>query len=699
MPNVLDQLVHVPIGEASIEGRLVVPEDALGIVLFAHGSGSSRHSPRNTFVAESLQKRRLATLLIDLLTEEEERIDRVTAEFRFDIELLADRLMAATSWLVGRDDIDDLDIAYFGASTGAAAALIAAARSEVRVKAVVSRGGRPDLAMRELARVGAPALLVVGGEDHAVVPLNKKAFEQLNAEKELAVIPGATHLFEEEGALEQVADLAGHWFVKHLGGRTSKRSLRAGPGDEGRPFAGKGGIGGPSDGSEIGGRRASDRRARRGLHETAELVAADAEPFSEIEAADVDRLLDRIGSSRLVLIGEATHGTSEFYRMRQHITKALVERRGFNIVAVEADWPDAERVDAYVRHRPGKPEHAWEAFSRFPSWMWRNHEVLEFVEWLHDHNAGLVDEHQKCGFYGLDLYSLYTSIDEVLRYLRRTDPQVAGIAQERYDCLSPFQSDPGRYGSAVITNRYQECEEQVMQTLGDLLRKRLEYASSDRDAYLDAEQNARVVAHAERYYKRLYHGAPESWNLRDSHMFETLKNLLAHRGPSSKAAVWAHNSHVGHAGATSMSDRGQTNIGELARDAFGNEVYAIGFGTHTGTVAASSSWGGPVEFMGVRPSRPESYEHLCHLSGVANFMLPLGDRDSDLHAELLESRLERAIGVVYRPGSERQSHYFRAVLPDQFDEYVWFDRSEAVSPLEWAAAPDLPERHPFLLAD
>lgn len=331
--------------------------------------------------------------------------------------------------------------------------------------------------------------------------------------------------------------------------------------------------------------------------------------------------------------------------------------------------------------------------------MWRNHEVLDFVAWLRDYNEGLIHPNRKVGFYGLDLYSLYTSIHEVVRYLNDVDPKLARMAQERYDCLRPFRSDPGQYGRAVVSNRYRECEEEVTEILKNLLQRRIEYSARDGESYLDATQNARVVASAERFYTVMYYGAPDSWNLRDSHMFETLKHLLEHRGESSKAVVWAHNSHVGDAGATSMGRRGETNIGELARQEFRGRTYTIGFGTHAGTVAAASNWGGEVEFKTVRPSWPESYERLCHQSGVPNFFLPLRDAGDELRAELLDTRLERAIGVIYRPESELQSHYFEAELPKQFDEYVWFDTSNAVRPFERATAPELPERHPFLLAD
>ena len=430
-------------------------------------------------------------------------------------------------------------------------------------------------------------------------------------------------------------------------------------------------------------------------------IAAAAEPFDGIEAADLDALLDRIGDARVVLLGEATHGTSEFYRMRARITRELVERKGFRIVAVEADWPDAGRIDGYIRHREAAPP-AERPFTRFPTWMWVNEEVSELVSWLRDWNESRSPE-DRVGFHGLDLYSLYASIGEVLRYLDEVDPEAATVARHRYGCLTPWQADAATYGRAVLTDRYRSCEEDVAAALRDLLRKRLEYQRElDGGRYFDAEQNARVVANAERYYRIMYYGGRQSWNLRDQHMFDTLQSLLAHRGDDARAIVWAHNSHLGNAAATEMSARGEHNVGQLCREAFGDAAYLVGFGTHAGTVAAAHNWGDEVEIMDVRPSHERSYERLCHDAGVPTFLLPLRIGASQ-HAEhprlirtLEEERLERAIGVIYRPATELQSHYFHASLPRQFDEYIWFDHSEAVTPLSWETAPEeVPETYPF----
>lgn len=443
--------------------------------------------------------------------------------------------------------------------------------------------------------------------------------------------------------------------------------------------------------------RANVRPLRPGLPDDEALVrnlADAAESFPSIETAELNPLLARIGSARIVLLGEATHGTSEFYKMRERITRELIVRKGFRFIAIEADWPDAARVDHYVRHFQHPPSE-WTAFARFPTWMWRNTEVRDFVSWLRKHN-GTVEKGKRVAFHGLDLYSLYDSIRSVLNYLDEVDPESGKVARERYGCLTPWQRDPATYGHAALTGSYPTWENDVVRTLTDLLAKRRAYAEHDGERFLDAAQNARLVANAERYYRIMYYGSRASWNLRDGHMFETLKNLLTFHGAGSKAIVWAHNSHVGNAGATEMSARGEYNIGQLCRREFGDHAYLIGFGTHNGTVAAASEWGGPMEIKTVRPALPNSYERLCHATGLARFMLGLRGR-GDLcgPAGLGKERLERAIGVIYRPETEMASHYFRANLPQQFDEYVWFDDTHAVTPLDTAEVKGLPDTYPF----
>jgi protein-L-isoaspartate(D-aspartate) O-methyltransferase len=381
--------------------------------------------------------------------------------------------------------------------------------------------------------------------------------------------------------------------------------------------------------------------------------------------------------------------------MRARITRELILRRGFTVVAVEADWPDAGRVDHYVRHFAGPPA-PWKAFTRFPIWMWRNREVERFVGWLREYNGAVEAPERRVGFHGLDLYSLYTSIDAVLRYLDAVDPEAARVARTRYGGLTPWQGDPAAYGRAVVSGGFRGCEDAVIAMLRDLLDKRLAYQHRDGELFLDALQNARVVANAERYYRAMYYGSRESWNLRDQHMFETLQVVLAFRGPETKAVVWEHNSHVGNAAATEMGVRGELNVGELARAEFGDAAFLVGFGTDRGTVAAATDWDGPMEVKRVRPAHAESYERLCHDAAIAAFLMALRHpRRPDLRDELTPPRLERAIGVIYRPETELQSHYFQAVLPAQFDEYVWFDETRAVTPLGGAETHGTPETYPF----
>lgn len=425
----------------------------------------------------------------------------------------------------------------------------------------------------------------------------------------------------------------------------------------------------------------------------AQAVAQSAEPFDAIDAADLEPLLQRIGDARVVLLGEASHGSSEFYRMRARITQELIARKGFACVAIEGDWPAAAHIDQHVRGDQDTAD-PWAGFTRFPTWMWRNEEVREFVDWLRAHNS---QAKKPAAFHGLDLYSLYHSIDAVLAYLDRVDPPTARVARQRYGCLTPWQSDPASYGLAAMTERYKSCEQAVVDMLVDLQQKSPIYIGQDGEQLLDALQNARVVNQAERYYRTMYYGSRVAWNLRDSHMHATLRHLLSFHGANSKAVVWAHNSHVGDSAATEMSLRGEFNLGHLCRKEFGSSAYLVGFGTHTGTVAAATDWDAPMEMKAVRPALAGSYEKLFHQTGLERFLLPLRQPASQRVAEgLALPRLERAIGVIYRPETERQSHYFDAVLPRQFDEYIWFDQTRAVTPLKTeAVVAGLPDTYPF----
>lgn len=422
------------------------------------------------------------------------------------------------------------------------------------------------------------------------------------------------------------------------------------------------------------------------------------------ETGDYDALLEQVGDARFVLLGEASHGTHEFYRERARITQRLIAEKGFNAVAVEADWPDAWRVNRFVRGL-GDDEYASDAlegFRRFPTWMWRNSDVVNFVDWLRDWNDGLVPASHKVGFYGLDLYSLHASLQAVLHYLDRVDPAAAARARERYGCFDRYGDDSQHYGVMTGLRGAPSCEEDALAQLLDLQRHRAQQAAvtpGHADEAFYAEQNARLVRNAERYYRTLYHGTVSSWNLRDRHMMETLEALVAHQarqGKTAKVVLWAHNSHLGDARATEMGGRrGELNIGQLVRERFGDAAVLVGLTTHAGTVTAADDWDAPARRRIVRPARADSYEGLFHQVGLPGFFLPL--REGAAARALRQPRLERAIGVIYRPQTERQSHYFEAILPQQFDAVLHFDVTRAVQPLErsqqWQAG-EAPETWP-----
>lgn len=430
------------------------------------------------------------------------------------------------------------------------------------------------------------------------------------------------------------------------------------------------------------------------------LIADAAEPLPDVDDRTFGEFFDRYVDARVVLLGEASHGTSEFYRGRRAISQHLIENHGFNIVAVEGDWPDCATIDRYVRHRP-KREGEMRAFERFPTWMWRNREVDDFVRWIRGHNQGR-DYERMCGFYGLDLYNLGASMRSVIDFLDEQDPELARLASGRYGCLDPWAENPAVYGRHSLVEGYARCEVGVVQMLKDLLQKDIDCFAEECDEWLDARANARLVKDAEAYYRVMYYGSAESWNLRDTHMFDTLNMILDAKGPNSKAIVWAHNSHIGNAAFTDMGQsRDEINVGQLAKEKFDEEARLIGFGTHTGTVAAADDWDEPMKIKRVRPSLEGSYERMSHDSGVKRFLLDLrqGEVDPRVGDELMEPRLERFIGVIYRPETERWSHYSQAILPMQFDAWVWFDETTAVTPLpaelRRGQAPSVEETYPF----
>ncbi len=417
---------------------------------------------------------------------------------------------------------------------------------------------------------------------------------------------------------------------------------------------------------------------------------------------DYDALLERIGDARFVLIGEASHGTHEFYRERAEITRRLIVEKQFNAVAAEADWPDAYRVNRFVRGH-GADRTARDAlagFKRFPAWMWRNDVVLDFVAWLRAHNGSLAPGEFPVGFYGLDLYSLFTSMGEVLDYLGKVDPEAARRARFRYACFDHFGEDTQAYGYSATFGMNKTCEDQVVKQLRELQARAIDLARDDPDEFFQAEQNARLVKNAEQYYRTMFRGRISSWNLRDTHMAETLQALATHldkRTPRAKVVVWAHNSHLGDARATEMGEDGEHNLGELARARFGErETVLVGFSTYEGSVTAADDWGEPARVKRVRAGLPGSYEAVFHEHGVPRFMAFL-HRPSGLPAAWRSRRLQRAIGVIYRPETERQSHYFNARVTEQFDVLLHFDATRALKPLEPVAGvetAEAPETYP-----
>src|ERR1017187_1104555 len=419
---------------------------------------------------------------------------------------------------------------------------------------------------------------------------------------------------------------------------------------------------------------------------------------------DYDELLGLVGGRRLVLIGEASHGTHEFYRERARITRRLIDELGFNAVAIEGDWPDTYRVNRYVMgdSNDGDANTSLGGFRRFPTWMWRNRDVLAFVQGLSAHNDAQSSPSARVGFYGLDLYSLRASIEAVVKYLECVDPEEARRARERYSCFDHVGADGQAYGYAIASGAADPCEDAVMSQLLELRRQSDNYllangvANEDEQFY--AEQNAQLVHDAEQYYRLMYRANVSSWNLRDSHMANTLDHLIAylnHRSAPTKVVVWAHNSHVGDARATSMRARGELNIGQLARERYSDDALLVGFSTNTGYVTAASDWGGPTERKRVRSARPDSHEAMLHAAGIRQFWVPTHDLAID--EELAGTRLERAIGVVYRPDTELQSHYFEANLIQQFDIVIHLDHTRALEPLEltplWDAG-EPPETYP-----
>src|SRR5438477_9630152 len=403
----------------------------------------------------------------------------------------------------------------------------------------------------------------------------------------------------------------------------------------------------------------------------AEFVREIAQPLNG-DANDYDALLELIGDARIVLLGEASHGTHEFYFERAQITKRLIAEKSFTVLAIEADWPDSSRVHRYIRgsSNDANASEALAGFRRFPTWMWRNRVVVEFVEWLRQFNKDVDSKRAPAGFYGMDLYSLHGSIDAVLNYLEKVDPEAAKRARARYSCFDHFSREPQEYGYATTVGAAESCENAVVEQLTEIQRKAAEFLSRDgaiaAEELFFAEQNARLVKNAEQYYRSMFRGRASSWNLRDQHMVETIEALVAHLNGSRqpKAIVWAHHPHLGDARATEMGQHGELSVGQLIRERFGKEAVLIGFSTHHGSVTAASDWGAEAERKSVRPALRGSYEDLFHQTGLERFWIDL--RSAGEKEALFGPRLERAIGVIYRPQSERLSHFFHALMSRHF---------------------------------
>ena len=430
-------------------------------------------------------------------------------------------------------------------------------------------------------------------------------------------------------------------------------------------------------------------------------IAKAAEPLRGGDA-DFDALLDRVGDARFVLLGEATHGTHEFYKARAEITMRLIQEKGFNVIAWESDWPDTLRINRFIQGRSNDKTaiESLDGFGRFPVWMWRNTDIVELVSWLQEYN---MDRRSKVGVYGLDLYSLHASIEAVISYLQKVDPEAAEEARRRYGCFEEYGDDPQTYGLNASAHKSLSCEEEVVQQLVEMQRRAGEFLKLDgrmaADEFFYAAQNALVAKNAERYYRAMYRGRPNTWNLRDTHMVGTLDSLMDHlrtQGEIPKAVVWAHNSHLGDARATQMSRRDEINVGQLVRERHETDAVLVGFTTNSGTVTAASSWGGETERKQVRRGMEGSFERVFHESEAGDFLLRF-DRHPELAAQLNRGMLERAIGVIYLPETERYSHYFFADIADQFDVVIHYDESSAVLPLdatpEWHAG-EAPETYP-----
>lgn len=621
--------VKIVVENGYVHGDLCIPNNAKGIILFAHGSGSSRKSSRNREVARALQGEGFATLLFDLLTEAEGAVRGNV----FDIELLSSRLILAKHWI--KEHHGSLPIGLFGASTGAAAAIEAAAQEPSDIFAIVSRGGRPDMAVASLLHVKIPTLLIVGGEDKEVLNLNRAASRKL-VNSRLVIIPGASHLFEEAGKLEEVIEFAMDWFIEHLPER------------------------------EFTVIEPKEQMVRE--------IVRLAKPIHSDN--DLRELAKSISGVRVVMLGESTHGTQEFYDIRKRISQILIEEHGFNFIAVEGDWPDCYEINRYIQGKFTNGIHSvLSSFQRWPTWMWANDSVLELAEWM---------KGRKASFYGLDVYSLFKSIEVVEKYVSNFGEDISKEFLRRYSCFEPYQRDEIAYAKSLL--RFPKgCKEEVTKNLSDLLKLEIEIHRLNDDDLFNARQNARVVKNAENYYRAMLSGDAETWNIRDRHMLEVLTNLLNFHGKGSKGIVWAHNTHIGDYRATDMQEEGYVNLGGLAREEFGEEnVSLVGLDTNSGDVRAGSAWGAKEEIMSLPTARKGSAEFYLHkaVREIHSDRYYLKFDEKSKTTSLGRRHGQRAVGVVYSQFAELSGHnYVPTELAKRYDLLIYLDQTSALRSL------------------
>ncbi|MFZ3230206.1 MAG: erythromycin esterase family protein [Pseudobdellovibrio sp.] len=639
--------VEIPVdANIKLTGDLTIFPFMKALIIFAHGSGSSRKSPRNQTVAAQLNDAGFGTLLFDLLSDQE-ALNRKNV---FDIDFLSERLIAASRWLRQQIGLENIEQGYFGASTGSGAAIKAASKlsESESVFAIVSRGGRPDLASHALEVVKAPTLLLVGGQDYDVIVLNRQA-DKLLSHSKLVIIPGATHLFEEPGALEEVSKQAIEWFKEQI--ELIKPEIK------------------PSK--------------RLSIEE-----AIDNTMIPMRTEDDIDRLIQSFKDTRVVMLGESSHGTHEYYQMRSLISQRLIKDYGFKFIAVEGDWPDAYRLNKYIQTgEGGNAKNVLMKNHRWPTWMWANDEVADLAEWMRT---------QKAGFYGLDVYSLFDSIVEVKKFLKENNPELSTEIEKQYACFDRFEGDEIAYARSLLMHS-PGCEKEVILSLQKIMELQVNNNTKNADELFSAQQNAWIVANAETYYRVMLGADSSSWNVRDSHMIDTLDRLLEQAGEGAKGIVWAHNTHIGDYRATDMQASGYVNLGGLARQSYGEEnVALVGFGTYKGEVLAATGWGKPEQIMQLSPAKENSYEHYFHKAAekhkLKQFYMLL---ENKTHSPFARKLGHRAVGVVYNPLQDSRGNYVPSELSKRYDAFFFIDETHALKSLHsYFVRGEVPETWP-----